>query len=194
MAADAAPLSAFASFILTLEKSEPKIWMHIKHCLNSAKAITIQEAQNMYGSDAAASDAENLCKWCQWLASWIFFWRIVVPNSFERLCKTFKIFHTHFIWTINRTKRILYLCHQNLLQIWNVDQELSLLIIKLTTLRRKLFSDPFPSKMIRFLGLFSFTYSRCTSVRGNDVIANGLRYRQNLKKFVEEFYCGYKWV
>ena len=35
--------------------------MHIKHCLNGAKAIAIQEAQNMHYGDAAASDAENLC-------------------------------------------------------------------------------------------------------------------------------------
>ena len=38
--------------------------MHIKHCLNSAKAIAIQETQNMHCVDAAASDAENLCKRC----------------------------------------------------------------------------------------------------------------------------------
>ena len=62
--ADAASYSTFASFILTLEKSEPKIWMHIKHCLNSAKAIAIQETQNMHCVDAAACDAENLYKWC----------------------------------------------------------------------------------------------------------------------------------
>ena len=62
--ADAASCSTFASFILTLEKSEPKIWMHIRHYLNSAKATAIQETQNMYSVDAAASHAENLCKWC----------------------------------------------------------------------------------------------------------------------------------
>ena len=62
--ADAASCSTFAFFILTLEKSEPKIWMHIKHCLNSTKAIANQETQNMHCVDAAASDAENLCKWC----------------------------------------------------------------------------------------------------------------------------------
>ena len=42
--ADAAFSTTFASFILTFEKSEPKIWMHIKHCLIGAKAIAIQEA------------------------------------------------------------------------------------------------------------------------------------------------------
>ena len=44
VAADAASCSKLAAFILTLEKSEPKIWMHIKHCFSSAKAIPIQEA------------------------------------------------------------------------------------------------------------------------------------------------------
>ena len=42
--ADAASCWIFAAFILTLERSEPKIWMHIKHCLSSAKAMPIQEA------------------------------------------------------------------------------------------------------------------------------------------------------
>ena len=79
--ADAASCSTFAPFILTLEKSKPKIWKHIKHCLNSAKAIAIQETQNMHCVDAAASDAENLCKWC--LAS-------LVDIVFETLCS--KIF------------------------------------------------------------------------------------------------------
>ena len=31
MTADAASCATLAVFILTLEKSEPKIWMHIKH-------------------------------------------------------------------------------------------------------------------------------------------------------------------
>ena len=62
--ADAASSCAFAAFILTLEKSEPKIWMHIKQCLSSAKAIPIQEAQKLHSVDAAASDAENFCRWC----------------------------------------------------------------------------------------------------------------------------------
>ena len=69
-----------SAFILTLEKSEPKIWMHIKHCLSSAKAIPIQEAQELHCVDADASDAENHCKWC--LASpvdifWEFLFRIL---------------------------------------------------------------------------------------------------------------------
>ena len=62
--ADAASFWTLAAFILILEKSAPKIWMHIKHCLSSTKAILIQEAQKLHCVDAAASDAENLCKWC----------------------------------------------------------------------------------------------------------------------------------
>ena len=60
--ADSASCLTFASFILTLGKSEPKIGMHIKHCSVSAKAVASQEAQNMHCVDAAASDAENLRK------------------------------------------------------------------------------------------------------------------------------------
>ena len=44
MTADVASCSTLVAFTMTLEKSEPKIWMHIKHCLSSAKAIPIQEA------------------------------------------------------------------------------------------------------------------------------------------------------
>ena len=118
-------------------KSEPKIWMHIKHCVNSAKAKAIQEAQNMYCVDEAATDAENLCKWC--LASLVdIVFRIFVPTSFEPLCKTYTMCHTRFILSINHRKRILYSCHRNLLQILDFDQEFSLLVIKLTTLRRKI--------------------------------------------------------
>ena len=46
--ADAASCWTLAAFILTLEKSEPK--------------IPIQEAQELHCVDAAASDAENLCR------------------------------------------------------------------------------------------------------------------------------------
>ena len=55
--ATAASCWTLAAFILTLEKSEPKIWMHIKHCVSSAKAIPIQEAQKLLCIDAAASDS-----------------------------------------------------------------------------------------------------------------------------------------
>ena len=60
--ADAASCWTLAAFILTLENSKPKFWMHIKHCLSSAIAKPIQEAQKLHCVDAAASDAENLCR------------------------------------------------------------------------------------------------------------------------------------
>ena len=48
----------------SLGTAKPKIWMHTNHCLSSAKAIPIQEVQNLLCVDAAASYAENLCMWC----------------------------------------------------------------------------------------------------------------------------------
>ena len=102
--------------------------------LSRAKAIPIQEAQKLHCVDAAASDAENLCRWC--LASPVdIFLRIFVPISLKRLCKTCTIYNTRFIKSFNRRKRFLYSGHRNLLQIGNVDQELSLLVNKLTILR-----------------------------------------------------------
>ena len=53
--------------------------MHIKHCLNNVKARAIQETQNMHCVDAAASDAENLYKWC--LASLVdIIWKCLFQN------------------------------------------------------------------------------------------------------------------
>ena len=43
---------------------------------------------------------------------------------------------TTFQLSIEHTKRILYSCHRNLLQIGNIGQDLSLFVIKLTTLRQ----------------------------------------------------------
>ena len=78
--ADAASCSTLATFISTLENSELKIWKHIRHCLSSDKAIAIQEAQKLLCVDAAAFDAENLCKWS--LACFMdIFLRIFVPIS-----------------------------------------------------------------------------------------------------------------
>ena len=62
--ADGAPCWKLAAFMYALEKSETKIWIDIKHRVRSAKAIPIQEAQNLQCVDAAASDAGNLCRWC----------------------------------------------------------------------------------------------------------------------------------
>ena len=75
----AASCSTLAAFIATPEESKPKIWMHIKQCLTSAKAIPIHEVQKLLCVDAAASDAENLCMWC--LASPVnTFWEFLLQN------------------------------------------------------------------------------------------------------------------
>ena len=95
--ADDVSWSTLSVFILTLEKSEQKVWMHIKLCLGSAKSKALQEAQKLHCVDAAASDAKILCKWC--LASlvdiyWDFFW-----NDFTRRVQ----YASHFLlsyWTI----------------------------------------------------------------------------------------------
>ena len=76
------------AFILTLEKSEPKIWKHIKRCWSSANAIAIQEAQKLLCVDAAVSDAAKLNKWC--LASlvdilWEFLFQILWKDSARRV-------------------------------------------------------------------------------------------------------------
>ena len=77
--ADASYCSTFSVFIMIPEESKPKIWMHINHCLSSAKAIQIQEVQKLLCVDAAASDAENLCMWC--LANLVdIFWEILLQN------------------------------------------------------------------------------------------------------------------
>ena len=70
--ADAASCWTLAVFILTLEKSEPKIWIHIKHCLSSAKVIPIQEALKVHSVDATASDAEHFVS-DAWLTPRIYF-------------------------------------------------------------------------------------------------------------------------
>ena len=45
-----------------------------------------------------------------------------------------------------------------------------------------------------FRALDSFTYSRCTPTRGNDVMASEIRHEQNLKEFVEKFDRRHQWV
>ena len=62
--ADAASCSRLAAIISTPEESKSKIWMHIKHCLVSAKSIPIREVQKLLWPDETASDAENLGMWC----------------------------------------------------------------------------------------------------------------------------------
>ena len=101
--ADAASCSTFESLILTLEKSQPKIWMHIKHCLKSAKAIAIQEAQNIHCVDAAASDAENLSKWC--LASLMdIVWEFLFQNILNHSTRRFQ-YATHVLFINQPSKK-----------------------------------------------------------------------------------------
>ena len=105
--ADAASCSTFASFILTLEKSEPKIWMHIKHCLNNVKAIAIQETQNNHYVDAAASDAENLCKWC--LASLMdIVWKFLFQNILNDSARSLK-YATHVLFSQSTVEKELFI-------------------------------------------------------------------------------------
>ena len=77
--ADGASCSTIAAFILVSEESEPKFWMHINHCLSSAKAIPIQEVQKLLCIDAAAYDAEYLCMWCLAILVDIF-WQFLFKN------------------------------------------------------------------------------------------------------------------
>ena len=126
-----------AAFILIHEESEPKIWMHINHCLSSAKVIPIQEVQKLLCVEAAVSDAENLCLWC--LPSLLdIFWAILFQNFWNNSARLKKFTKQRFNNKQKWRKRIFYSYHRNLLLFGNVGKELSLLVIKLTTLRRKL--------------------------------------------------------
>ena len=172
MTADAASCWTLSAFILTLEKSEPKIWMHTKHCLSSAKAIPIQEAQRLHCVDAAASDAENLCKGCLDSPVDIFWWflfRILWNDSARRIQYARDILFSHSTVEKEFFIRAIEICNKQELLIkscryWLLNRQ---------TKGGKLISDPFSSK-----ALATFTYSRCTSIRGNDIIASGMRHQQ----------------
>ena len=96
--ADAVSCSIFASFILALEKTEPNIWMHIKHCLNSAKTIAIQETQTcivlmqlhlmlkIFGSDTSG-----------WLASLILFENFCSKIFWTTMQDVYNIPHTFYL-------------------------------------------------------------------------------------------------
>ena len=136
MTADAASCCTLATFILTLENSEPKIWVHIEHCLSSAKAIPIQETQKLHCVDAAASDAENLCRWC--LASPVdIFWKFLFRSLWNASARRVQ-YATHVLFSHSTVEKKSYSWHRNQLQIGNVYHEFSLLVKILTTLRRKI--------------------------------------------------------
>ena len=71
-----------------------------------------------------------------------------------------------------------------MLQIGNVDQELSLVVNKLTILRRTIIQRSIFFESDLFLALVSFTYSRYMPLRGNDVMASEIRHQQKLKIFL----------
>ena len=98
--ADAASWSTLAAFILTLEKSEQKVWMHNKLCLGSAKPKAIQQAHKLHCVDAAASNAKILCKWC--LASLVDIYWVFFPDLWNDCTRRVQ-YASHFLlsyWTI----------------------------------------------------------------------------------------------
>ena len=70
--ADAASCWTLTAFIFTLEKSESKIRMHIKHYSSGAKAIPIKEAQNCIVL-MQLHLIQKIFVGDAWLAPWIFF-------------------------------------------------------------------------------------------------------------------------
>ena len=110
--------------------------MHINHCLSTAKAIPIQEVQKLLCVDAAAYDAEYLCMWCLAILVDIF-WEFLFKNLWNNSARL-KQFTKQGFNNQQTIEKNLYSYHRNPLQFGNVGQELSLLVIKLTTLRRKL--------------------------------------------------------
>ena len=165
--------------------------MHTKHCLSRAKAIPIREAQKLHFVDAAASEAENLCKGC--LDSPVdifrgFLFQILWNDSARRVRYTRDVLFSH-----STVEKEFFICA---IEICN-KQEILIKSCRYWLLNRqpkggKLFSDPFSSKVISFRDLVSLTYSRCTPTRDNDVIASGMFHQQKLQKFVEEFNCRYQ--
>ena len=70
--ADAASYSTLTALALSRSEKSPKIWMLIKHCLSSAKAIPIEEAQKCFVL-IQLHLMSNIFECDAWLASWIFF-------------------------------------------------------------------------------------------------------------------------
>ena len=121
------------------------------------------------------------------LALWIFF----VPKSLEQLCKT-KQFTKQLFNNKQSVKKEFFI------HIIEICCNLGMLVksyrywlLSWQSKSGNLLSDSLPSRVIRFRALVSFTYSQCTPVRGNDVMANRTRHQQKLQNFVEEFNCWY---
>ena len=110
--------------------------MHIKHCLKVPKQYQFKKHKNcivlmqlhlmlkIFVSDA-------------WLVPWIFFEKCC-SEFFETSLQDVYNMPNTFSLVIRSKKKDFYSCHRNLLQTGNVDHDLSLLVIKLTTLRRKI--------------------------------------------------------
>ena len=157
--------------------------MHDNHCLGSAKAIPIQKVQKLLCVDAAASDAEYFCKWCLAILVDIF-WEFLFKN----------------LW--NNSARLKQFTKQGFNNKQTIENEFFIDIIEICCYSGmlvksyrywllnwqpkggNLLSDLLPSEVTRFRALVSFTYSQCTPVRGNDVMANGMRHQQKLQNFV----------
>ena len=127
-----------------------------------------------------------------WLAPWIFFENCCY-EFFETILQDVYNMPNTFYLLIQPLKHDFYSCLRNLLQTGNVDHEVSLLVIKLTTIRRKIIQRSI-FKVICFLALVSFIYSQFTPLRCNDAIASWMRHEQKWKKFVEKFIWRYQWV
>ena len=71
------PAGHLLPFYWLAMRANKKIWIHIKHCLSSAKAMPIQKTLNLICGGVAASDAHNLCYLCclASLADFIFFFK-----------------------------------------------------------------------------------------------------------------------
>ena len=157
--------------------------MHINHCLSSAKAIPIQKVQKLLCVDAAASDAEYLWMWCLAIPLDIF-WEFLFKNLWNNSARlkhfTKQCFNnTHTIEREFFIHIIEICCNSGLLvksyRYWLLNWQPE---------GGNLLSDLLPLKVTRFRALVSFTYSQCTPVRGNDVMANGTRHQQKLQNFV----------
>ena len=168
---------------MTPEESEPKFWMHINHCLSSVKAIPIQEVQKLLCVDAAASDAEYLYMWCLAILVDIF-WEFFIQKSLDQSARLKQFIKQGF----NNEQTIEKDCFIHIIEICcNSGILVKSYRYWLSNWQPKggnLLSDLFPSKVTRFLALVSFTYSKCTPVRGNYVMANGTRHQQKLQNFV----------
>ena len=81
--------------------------MHIKHCLNNVKAIAIQETLHMHYVDAAASDAENLCKWC--LAGLVdIVWKVLFQNILNDSARRLQ-YATHVLFSQSTVEKEVFI-------------------------------------------------------------------------------------